>query len=389
MRSALTTASAVSFAAVLLSASSQTDSLIERNTTVRRVCVQTGVQTYRGPDKKTRILKGDAANPRRLGGGVYVQITGPRANGYVQVKTLKGGVLWIPEAQPESGNPSLCIGQPTVMRVCRTDGTAQDVPVLADFEVESAAPLMAVKQGSLLQLWEYFEDQGRFAFVERDGKVGFIKSETLCHEISAPPGAEATAELGMTVAPAKQSCYQWRRERGASEIRRIVIHNSESTIKSAIAQFQACDPNRPTSAHVGIDRDGKMYRFVEDKYAAFHTGANNGGFNAVSLGVELVASEKPGFTSMASQQERSLLALIRFWSTKYVIGIPDAVLKNSVRSKAYNNLEYWKAPVTIHRLVSADRGTDCPKFVWPDSVDGDQQFFEWRRSRLSWLLIHE
>ena len=192
MRGFLKTAFAVSLAAALVSASAPTDPLIERNTVVRRVCVQTGVQTFRGPDKKTRVLKGDAAIPRHLGGGVYVQITGPRANGYVQVRTLKGGVLWVPETQPESGNPSLCIGQPAVMRVCGSDGQSPDIAVQADFEVESATPLFVVKRGSLVQLWEYFEDQGRFAFVELGGKVGFVKSEALCHEISTPPGTDAT-----------------------------------------------------------------------------------------------------------------------------------------------------------------------------------------------------
>jgi len=188
----------------------------------------------------------------------------------------------------------------------------------------------------------------------------------------------------MIPAAAKPDCYQWGRERAATEIRRIIIHNSERTLESTAATFQECAPDRPTSAHVGIDRDGKIYRFVEDRFTAFHTGGivHSGGFNSMALGIEVIAYDKPGFTFMTREQERTLLDLIRFWMKEYHITIPRNVLQNSTRSKAYNDLEYWQAPVTIHRLVSADRGTDCPKFIWADSVQGDEEFFLWRRKHL-------
>jgi hypothetical protein len=358
--------------------------LLEPETAVRRVCVQMGVQTFQAPDKGARIAKENAALAARLGGGLYVQITGLRQNGYRQVRTLKGAGFWIPENQPESGNPSLCMAHATTMRVCRKNSAPLDVPIQEDFEVETAAPVAFVKRGSLIHLWGYFEERGRWAFVETRGKVGFIKSEELCHEGSMPPDSKATERFRMIVAAARPDCYQWRRERGANEIRRIIIHNSEKPIESTIATFQECEPERPTSAHVGIDRDGQIYRFVEDKFTAFHTGGsvNSGGFNSASLGIELIAYDKPGFTFMTPQQERSLLDLIRFWVKEYNITIPKNIIQNSTRSKAYNNLEYWHAPVTIHRLVSADRGTDCPKFIWADTIQGDEEFFRWRRKNL-------
>lgn len=191
----------------------------------------------------------------------------------------------------------------------------------------------------------------------------------------------------MIAAPATPDCYQWGRERDRGEIRRIVIHNSETTMEGTIAKFRECDPEHPTSAHVGIDRDGKIYRLVEDKFTAFHTGGTEGtgGFNAISLGIEVIASDQPGFALMTSAQERALLSLIRFWAKEYHLTIPRNVLQNSTRAKTYNDLEYWNAPVSIHRLVSAGRRTDCPKFIWADSVQGDEAFFQWRRTHLGSL----
>lgn len=373
---------AACLAAAFASASSAIDP-VEPNTTVRRICVQMGVQTYRAPDKKERIARGTATLSARLEGGAYVQITGPRVNGYVQVKPLKGDTLWVPQTDPESGHSSLCTAPPLVMRACRKDRAPQDIPVQEDFEIEGSPTVAVLRRGSLVQLWEHFEDHGRWAFVEKGGKVGFVRSEELCHEASAPPGSDASVHFHMTVAPARTDCYQSGRERETDEIRRIIIHNTENTMKSAIAMFQGCDPTSPTSAHVGIDRDGRMYRFVEDKFAAFHTGGNNGGFNAMSLGIEVVASDKRDLGGLTPQQERSLVALIRFWAKQYRITIPAAVLGNSTRSKTYNNLEFWEAPVTIHRLASPGRGTDCPKFIWADSLQGDEDFFRWRRTTVA------
>ena len=45
------------------------------------------------------------------------------------------------------------------------------------------------------------------------------------------------------------------------------------------------------------------------------------------------------------------------------------------RARAYADVEYWDAAVTVHRLVSAGRGTDCPKYLWEDTVTGDDAFF--------------
>jgi len=317
----------------------------------------------------------------RIGGGTYVILTGRRTNGYVEIRDLHGGVKWVPETDAASGRPTLCVPQATVMRTCGEPSDPAGIPAFRAATDAAAPPAFHIALDTRLQVWDYFPDLGRWSLVERHGEVGFVRSASLCL-LTPPPDASATSRFHMHAAPASADCYQSQRERGANEIRRIVIHNSEDTIQRTIATFQTCNPAHPASAHVGIDRDGTLYRFVEDRYAAFHTGGYDGGFNAGSLGIELMASGKRGAGSMTARQERALVALIRYWLVKYQIAIPPTILSNSARTKAYNSREFWEAPVTIHRLVSAGRRTDCPTFVWPDSANGDDAFFKWRNIRL-------
>ena len=345
----------------------------------RRVCVLQGLETYSQPNRMARITRSTATLPSRLGAGTYVTLANEMANGFLRVRTLEGVALWVAE-RTGAGRASLCVPASVVMKVC--GGSSGEVPIYQNFAVTSGTPVGHLTRGPPVQSWEYFEDQGRWTFVEQEGHVGFVQSNALCHDTSQPPGTDATERFSMTSAPAAGNCYQQYRTRAASEIRRIVIHNSEQTLRSAIATFQKCDPGRPTSAHVAIDRDGRMYRLVEDKYAAFHTGATHGGMNAVSLGIELVASGAAGLGGMTATQEASLVELIRFWSRKYDIEMPAHVLNNSAKAKAYADIEYWEAPVTVHRLVSAGRGTDCPRFIWDDTPAGDDAFFQWRRIHL-------
>jgi N-acetylmuramoyl-L-alanine amidase-like protein len=349
--------------------------------TVRRVCVQMGVPTYAAPRRTARITRGTIAVPTRLDGGTYVQVTDATSDGYQEVRSLKGGTFWIPITGPQAGRPSLCLAQASTLRVC-ADAAANDIPVEADFEDTSAPPVMFLKRPSTVQGWGYFEDHGRWTFVEREGRVGFVRSQDLCLDQPMPKVSDATMHFRMTVAAADPQCYQSQRTRAASEIRRIVIHNSENTLRSAIATFQSCNPDHPASAHVAIDRDGGLYRLVEDRFAAFHTGGSDGGFNAASLGIEIIAADRPGQLLLTAAQERSLVSLLRFWMAQYTLAIPDRILANSSRTRGYNDVEFWEAPVTLHRLVSAGRGTDCPKFIWPDTPAGDDEFFTWRRGRL-------
>jgi hypothetical protein len=352
--------------------------LLEPNSALRRVCVQMGVPAFETQPDESEAARSSAP---RVGGGAYVVLTGRRARGYAEVRLLHGGIKWIPEQDSASGRPSLCAPQATIMRTCGEAAGGEGVPAF-DEPAGAPAPAFHVPLDTRVQVWGYFPDGGRWTLIERSGRIGFMRSSSLCLVLSAPPRPDAPSRLSMRPAPANPDCYQSHRERGANEITRIVIHNSEATVERTIATFQACNPAHAASAHVGIDRDGTMYRFVDDRFAAFHTGGHDGGFNAGSLGVELMASGRRGSRGMTNRQERALLALIRDWSDKYGIVIPARILSNSSRSRAYNSVEFWDAPVTIHRLISAGRGTDCPSFVWPDSAKGDDAFFRWRKTRL-------
>jgi hypothetical protein len=366
------------FAAPRVAIAAADPGLLEPRTSLRRVCVQMGVPALdAAPSNDTPRV----ASAPRIGGGTYLRLTGHRAHGFLEVQSLQGSIKWVPEVDAAAGTPTLCLPQATVLRTCG-GGAAGDAAVPAfDAPTESATVAFHVPAGRV-QAWGYFPAGGRWTLVERDGRVGFARSDALCLVLSEPPGTDATVRFHMRSAPANPDCYQANRERGANEIRRIVIHNSEATIERTIATFQACDSAHPASAHVGIDRDGTIYRFVDDRYAAFHTGGNDGGFNAGSLGIELVASSRRGTRLMTLRQERALIALIRYWSAQYHIALTRGILSNSSQSRAYNDVEFWQASVTIHRLISAGRRTDCPTFVWGDSAKGDDAFFTWRRKQL-------
>jgi hypothetical protein len=343
----------------------------------RRVCVVQGVDTYSAPALTRRVTRPRRSMPLALEAGTYVTLTGQRADGFVRVRTLGGATVWVRE-QTAAGRSTLCVPASIPMTTC--GGIRGAVPILRDTDARSARkPVGLLRQGALVRSWEYFEDRGRWAFIEREGRVGFVPSRTLCPVASAPPDTDASDRFSMTPAPAGAECYQSQRSRAASEIRRIVIHNSEQPLASVISTFQRCNPRRPTSAHVAIDRDGRLYRFVEDRHAAFHTGAADGGMNAISLGIEVIAGASPDQRGMTPVQERALLDLVRFWSRKYDIDTTPEVIANSTQAPAYADIEYWDAAVTVHRFVSAGRGTDCPKYLWDDSPAGDEAFFEWRR----------
>src|SRR5205085_49940 len=120
-----------------------------------------------------------------------------------------------------------------------------------------------------------------------------------------------------------------------------------------------------------------------DQFGAFHAGSSHdkmGTFNPTSLGIENVAYE--GASGLTDPQRDSLLALIRAWMTQYGIALDTETLANTSSQGGYADFEYAHAAVTIHRLMKASRGTDCPKWLFADSPAGDEEFFRWRESNL-------
>ena len=89
-----------------------------------------------------------------------------------------------------------------------------------------------------------------------------------------------------------------------TKIDKIVLHCTEGSLASALAEFQKTD-SRKVSAHYIIDRNGDIYQMVNDADCANHCmGANHG-----SIGIEHVGSETD---SLAPPQATASATLIRW-----------------------------------------------------------------------------
>src|SRR5256886_7627205 len=92
--------------------------------------------------------------------------------------------------------------------------------------------------------------------------------------------------------------------RNGASIDKIVLHCTEGSLASALAEFQRTD-SRKVSAHYVIDRNGDIFQMVNDIDCANHwMGANAG-----SIRIEHVGSETD---SLAGPQAATSAALIRW-----------------------------------------------------------------------------
>ena len=89
-----------------------------------------------------------------------------------------------------------------------------------------------------------------------------------------------------------------------TKIDKIVLHCTEGSLASTLAEFQRTD-NRKVSAHYVIDRNGDIYQMVNDADCANHCR----GANAASIGIEHVGSETDTLTA---PQAATSAALIRW-----------------------------------------------------------------------------
>ncbi|MGE5213616.1 MAG: N-acetylmuramoyl-L-alanine amidase [Nitrospirota bacterium] len=119
-----------------------------------------------------------------------------------------------------------------------------------------------------------------------------------------------TAPVTQPAAPAKPVVKQFIGSPNCScrqvgtKIDKIVLHCTEGSLASALAEFQRTD-SRKVSAHYVIDRNGDIYQMVNDCDCANHCmGANHG-----SIGIEHVGSETD---SLAPPQAAASAALIRW-----------------------------------------------------------------------------
>jgi hypothetical protein len=99
--------------------------------------------------------------------------------------------------------------------------------------------------------------------------------------------------------------------RNGANIDQIVLHCTEGSLASALAEFQKTD-GRQVSAHYVIDRNGDIYQMVSDSDRSNHCmGANQN-----SIGIEHVGSETD---SLTAQQAAASAALIRWLLEQYRI----------------------------------------------------------------------
>lgn len=122
--------------------------------------------------------------------------------------------------------------------------------------------------------------------------------------------AKRAARVSRTAPPGKPVIKQFIRSPNCSsrnvgtKIDKIVLHCTEGSLASALAEFQRSD-SRKVSAHYVIDRNGDIYQMVNDADCANHcVGANAG-----SIGIEHVGSETD---ALAAPQAAASAALIRW-----------------------------------------------------------------------------
>jgi N-acetylmuramoyl-L-alanine amidase len=140
------------------------------------------------------------------------------------------------------------------------------------------------------------------------------------------------------------NCQYRAVNRTRAEIKRIVLHNTESRWVDFKSAWQSCD--RIGAAHFVVLRTGIIMRTIAERNVAYHATIAN----SDSLGVEIESG--PGFEGMTAAQEASVIALVKKLQTDFGTA-PTGVAK---------------ANVTMHRLA-APGSTDCAKFIWPRDND--------------------
>jgi hypothetical protein len=99
--------------------------------------------------------------------------------------------------------------------------------------------------------------------------------------------------------------------RNGARIDKIILHCTEGSLASALAEFQKSD-GRQVSAHYIIDRNGDIYQMVSDSDRSNHCM----GANQYSIGIEHVGSETD---SLTDPQAAASAALIRWLLEQYQI----------------------------------------------------------------------
>ena len=113
----------------------------------------------------------------------------------------------------------------------------------------------------------------------------------------------------------------------------IIIHYTDM-LNSKEALRRLCEPSSAVSAHYLIEKNGKIYRLVHDKYRAWHAGVSSWqgetSINCQSIGIEL---DYPGHCNdqgreFPRRQIVQLIVLLNYLCRRYSIS-PDRILGHS------------------------------------------------------------
>ena len=114
-----------------------------------------------------------------------------------------------------------------------------------------------------------------------------------------------------------------KKKRAPNSVKMIVFHYTGMQSERESLQ-KLCNSNSQVSCHYLINRNGKVFRLVQDNYIAWHAGKSCWGkytnLNKNSIGIELVnKGHQFGYTSFKKKQISSLIKLSRKLIKKYKI----------------------------------------------------------------------
>ena len=130
--------------------------------------------------------------------------------------------------------------------------------------------------------------------------------------------------------PNKYLSYNFdKKKRSKNSIKFIIIHYTgmQSERESLI---RLCDKKSKVSSHYLINRNGKIYRLVEDNRVAWHAGKSNWGkcknLNKSSIGIELVnKGHELGYSNFSKKQIKSLIKICNNLIKKYKINKKNVI----------------------------------------------------------------
>jgi hypothetical protein len=146
--------------------------------------------------------------------------------------------------------------------------------------------------------------------LQTDDVVRITISALRAIAVKPAKGTKRPDPVSRTAPPGKPVIKQFIRSpncscrKAGTKIDKIVLHCTEGSLASALAEFQRSD-SRKVSAHYVIDRNGDIYQMVNDADCANHCM----GANAGSIGIEHVGGETD---ALVAPQAAASAALIRW-----------------------------------------------------------------------------